>query len=411
MGITLKILVVQETDWIKRGPHQSHHLLERLSALGHKIRVIDFELYWHRKGKNKSIVSKRKVINAIPKIIDEGKIIVIRPWFIKIKGLDLISIGFSHFLELLKQIKSFNPDIVLSFGIVCGFSASLICNFYGIPFCEYWIDVLHELIPFSLFKGLGLSLEKNTIKKSDLFITINERLLEYGKRFNPHRYALIRAGVNLERFTENKLLRKRKREQLGVKDSDVVLFYMGFFYNFSGLVEVIESIKGDPVKYSRFKLVIAGEGDQREQLEEIIKRYKLNDKVLMLGWQPYDEIPALISSADICLLPAHNNRIMENIVPIKMYEYLAFGKSVIATPLPGLIKEFGTKNGVIYVKNPEKVIEKCHSVVNNGQINKIGKQGRKFVEEHCDWNIITMKFLKELNYTIKIKSHNLKEKI
>ncbi len=404
MGKTLKILVIQETNWVKRGPHQSHHLLERLSARGHKIRVIDFELDWYKQRGNKHLLSKRKVIHAVPKVVAKGRIIVIRPSFIRIRGLDLISIGFTQFLEIIRQIKSFKPDIVVSFGIVCGFSASYICRFYSIPFCEYWIDVLHELIPISIFKPLGLSIEKKTIRKSDLFIAINDRLLDYGKRYNPSRYALIRAGVDLDKFKENSFIRKRKRKQLEIENLEIVLFYMGFLYNFSGLDEVIKSINKEQNKRSKIKLVIVGEGDQKKQLEDIIGKYKLKNKVLMLGWQPYEEIPALISSADICLLPAHNNRVMRDIVPIKMYEYLALGKPVIATPLPGVIKEFGTNSGVIYAKNPEMVIKKCISFIDSNQKEIVGIKGRKFIESHCNWNRQTGIFLKELKSVVKLKN-------
>ncbi len=38
------ILVVQESDWLKRNPHQQHHLMERLSLKGHEIKVIEKEL-------------------------------------------------------------------------------------------------------------------------------------------------------------------------------------------------------------------------------------------------------------------------------------------------------------------------------------------------------------------------------
>ena len=54
-----------------------------------------------------------------------------------------------------------------------------------------------------------------------------------------------------------------------------------------------------------------------------------------------------ILSRYICLLPAHKNEIMMNIVPIKIYEYMAMGKPVIATKLPGLVKEFGEDSGIL----------------------------------------------------------------
>ena len=43
----LDLLVVQETDWLQRGPHQQHHILERLSERGHQIVVVDFEILYN----------------------------------------------------------------------------------------------------------------------------------------------------------------------------------------------------------------------------------------------------------------------------------------------------------------------------------------------------------------------------
>ena len=40
----MRIIVVQETDWQRRGPHQQHHLFERLSLRGHAITVLDYPI-------------------------------------------------------------------------------------------------------------------------------------------------------------------------------------------------------------------------------------------------------------------------------------------------------------------------------------------------------------------------------
>lgn len=44
----MRILVVQESDWIERNPHQQHHLFDRLSARGHEVRVIDYPIDWRK---------------------------------------------------------------------------------------------------------------------------------------------------------------------------------------------------------------------------------------------------------------------------------------------------------------------------------------------------------------------------
>jgi len=78
----MRILVVEETDWLDRAPHDTHHLFERLSAKGHEIRVIDFEIRW-REHEKKELISSRKVFEHVHKAIDEGNITIIRPSIIK----------------------------------------------------------------------------------------------------------------------------------------------------------------------------------------------------------------------------------------------------------------------------------------------------------------------------------------
>jgi chemotaxis signal transduction protein len=45
----MKILLVQESDWLKRNPHQQHHLMGRMSIRGHETVVIDYDIDWRKK--------------------------------------------------------------------------------------------------------------------------------------------------------------------------------------------------------------------------------------------------------------------------------------------------------------------------------------------------------------------------
>ena len=56
----MKILSLQETDWIKRGAHQQRHLMDYMALRGHDIHVINYEYLW--KEDKKTLFSKRKVI-------------------------------------------------------------------------------------------------------------------------------------------------------------------------------------------------------------------------------------------------------------------------------------------------------------------------------------------------------------
>jgi glycosyltransferase involved in cell wall biosynthesis len=82
---------------------------------------------------------------------------------------------------------------------------------------------------------------------------------------------------------------------------------------------------------------------------------------------------------------------MMNIVPIKIYEYMAMGKPVIATNLPGLKKEFGNNNGVVYIENPEQTLEKAIYLSENYMIKSEGNKA-SLCSRDQDWNKITNEF-------------------
>ena len=56
----------------------------------------------------------------------------------------------------------------------------------------------------------------------------------------------------------------------------------------------------------------------------------------LLGLRPYDELPAVLRGADAALIPYALNELTASIFPMKVYEYLAAGLPVVATPLPSI---------------------------------------------------------------------------
>jgi glycosyltransferase involved in cell wall biosynthesis len=56
----------------------------------------------------------------------------------------------------------------------------------------------------------------------------------------------------------------------------------------------------------------------------------------LLGPRPYETLPDVLRAADAGLIPYARNALTDSIFPMKVYEYLAAGLAVIATPLPAL---------------------------------------------------------------------------
>jgi glycosyltransferase involved in cell wall biosynthesis len=57
----------------------------------------------------------------------------------------------------------------------------------------------------------------------------------------------------------------------------------------------------------------------------------------LLGGRPRDALPAVLRGADAGIIPYASNQLTGSIFPMKVYEYLAAGLSVVATELPALV--------------------------------------------------------------------------
>lgn len=386
----MKILLVQETDWLDRGPFQQNHLMERLALRSHEIRVIDHEILWRTHGR-KGLWSKRQVFSGISRIHKGGEVTVIRPGIIKIPHLDYASLLISRRREIDRQIKEFKPDIIIGFQVLSAYLGMQVARKYNLPFVYYWVDVYHTQIPFMPYQFVGKMLEKKTLRNANRVLVINEKLKDYVVLMgsNSEKTHLIRGSVDLELF--NLAINGNTiREQYGIKKDDDVLLFVGWLDSFSGLKEAALQLAGD--KNHNLKLLVVGEGDVYDELQKIQEKYNLHGRLILTGKKPYQEIPLLIAAADICLLPAYPwEPIMQDIVPIKMYEYMAMKKPVIATRLPGVIKEFGEDNGVVYIDKPEDAVAKAAELIQNGEVKELGSKARSFVEKYS-WDNITDEF-------------------
>lgn len=386
----MRLLITQETDWIKRNPLQQHHLAEMLSLRGHEIRVIDYELLWRTQGK-RELFSRRQTFPNVHKIYDNAKVTVIRPGIIKIPGLDYVSLLLTHRGEIARQIKEFKPDVIVGFGILNSYLAAKAARKNNIPFVYHWLDVLHWLIPFKPFQPLGKFIESRTLRQADKVIAVSEKMKEFVTKLGapPERVDVVKPGISLTKFNPA-IGGEAVRRQYGIKKDAVVLFFMGWLYHFSGLKEV--ALELARVKMENVKLLIVGEGDAFDDLKRIQTEHGLQDTVILAGRRPYEEMPGFIAAADICLLPADPaEKVMHDGLPAKIYEYLAMRKPMISTRLRGVMREFGEGHGVIYVDRPEDAISKALELVQSGQVEKLGIKARQFVESY-GWDKITDQF-------------------
>jgi glycosyltransferase involved in cell wall biosynthesis len=366
--------------------------MERLVSRGHCVRVIDYDIDW-KKGNGTGLSSPRTVFENVHKILPDVSIQVIRPRSLRLTVLEYPLLLLTHRWEIIRQIHEFKPDVIIGFGILNAWIAARHAKSHSIPFIYYWIDALDTLIPEKTFQILGRFLDKQTLINSSKVIAINKTLMEYAVNLgaNPRSTSLIGAGIDLKRF--NPVIDGSAiRSDYNIAKDDIVLFFMGWLYNFSGLKEVALELTRSRERFPNIKMLVVGDGDAFSDLQQIRDQNQSDDKIILTGKQPYEKIPEFIAACDVCILPAEpQEKIMQDIVPIKMYEYMAMGKPVISTKLPGIMREFGEGNGILYADSPEEVPQTAYSIAMNGSIKDYGNTARRFVQ-NLDWDTITDTF-------------------
>lgn len=156
--------------------------------------------------------------------------------------------------------------------------------------------------------------------------TTGERLRQHlieRNGFDPASMTSVPTGIDTERFTPADQAIARAQLKLPV-DAPIV-----------GIVATLRSWKGHTYLLEAFaqlglpeaRLLIVGDGPQRENLQREIARLKLEDRVLMPGNQS-DVVPWL-RAMDVFVLPSYANEG----VPQALMQAMACGVPVISTPI------------------------------------------------------------------------------
>ena len=393
------ILLTQDTDWIKRGPHQQHHLLERLGRAGHKIFVVDFDLLWDQEKKG-GLVKKRRFYSGISKVVPDNRVKIIRPPVLKIPLLDKLFTLFFHFMEINNVAEREKVDIIIGTTLMTSISGFLVSRIHGIPFVLHMLDTNYSLASDYIPKPLlfiAKVIEMINFKNADRILTVNKQLKSHVINLGGKREKIISfpTGVDVQKYERGAIHRDRVRKELGILNSDYVLFFMGWLYHFSGLDDIARIIVDK--KVGGLKLLVVGEGDLYHVLRRISKK---SDDILLTGKVDFDEIPKYLSAADACILPSKINDIMRHIVPIKLYEYMAARKPILSTPLPGVMKEFEGHDGIIYCNYGEAMINTALEIKKNRVLEKLGEKNFQYVKKR-DWDLLAKDFEEIINEIVE----------
>lgn len=162
----------------------------------------------------------------------------------------------------------------------------------------------------------GPAYEAKYLEEVDEVITTSPKLCETKEVINPH-CKMVPNGVNLDLFQDPPVEKTRHK----------VIGYVGAVDDRIDFDLAANLAKEMPDYEFQFIGPVKSEA---------VKKWQMLNNIHCLGAKEQTELPALISEMDCCLIPFVKNELTASIYPLKINEYLAMGKPVVATSFSDL---------------------------------------------------------------------------
>lgn len=297
----MKILIT--TDWYKpivNGVVTSVlNLKKELEERGHEVRVLTLSRDYH--SYEEDGVYYIKSVN-LEKIYPNVRAVL------------------PHREAYIQELIQWNPDVVhsqcefMTFSYAVKISRKCNCPLLH-TYHTIYEDYLHYLhyLPGTFFQYTkGAALEKKMVakfskavlKKTQQVIAPTKKVEELLKNYEvPEPISVIPTGIDLKRFQEvlSKEERNRRREALGISQDSKVLVSIGRLAKEKNLEEILiyfQKLTKEELTF-KLKLLIVGDGPDRERLEGIAKTLQLQEKVIFTGMVTPEEVAQYYQLGDV----------------------------------------------------------------------------------------------------------------
>jgi GT2 family glycosyltransferase/glycosyltransferase involved in cell wall biosynthesis len=211
-----------------------------------------------------------------------------------------------------------------------------------------------------------LRAEEELKDNSDLLVTSSQKLFDEASKTHSN-CVLIRNAGDPEHFTANV---PESEKPIGPYERPVI----GYFGAIAEWFDV-EAIRKAAEAHPDWVFVLIGY--HSDEIREALSR----ENIHFPGEVSYQSLPAYLSVFDVCTIPFKRIPLTEATNPVKLYEYFASGKPVVARALPE-IERYGD---LAYLYDtPEDFVTKLESALEEDQAAPV-RESRKNVAHDETW--------------------------
>lgn len=187
----------------------------------------------------------------------------------------------------------------------------------------------------------------------------------------------IPTGIDFDSFRPRRS-REETRAELGLRNADLAVLMVGIIRSVKRHTVALETLRKLTQDYPNIRLLIAGDGPLRDEVETQADKLGLSSHVCFLGYR--DDVADLMQAADVMLLTSRSEG-----VPQALTQALGLGLPVVATEVgsvPELIRH--ERTGLLApAEQPEAIAAQLRRIIDDPDwARRLGAQGRTHVHTH-----------------------------
>jgi glycosyltransferase involved in cell wall biosynthesis len=283
------------------------------------------------------------------------------------------------FLKILRILQKGRYEVVHTHISKAGVLGRIAAKAAGVPAV---VHTPHGNVFYGYFSklhtGIFVLIERMLISCTDRIITITENCKnEYISRSigRDSKYVMIPSGVEEERYDRTMFQREKIfRKQMGIPENAFLAGCAARLVPIKGIKYLIEGMK---FLDDSFYLAIAGDGEERDTLESLVRERGLDKRVIFLGM--LKDIRQFLSELDVFVLPSLNEGMGRVLVEASLMGVPCVGSDVGG--IPNVIID-GETGFLVPPKDGKKIAERLKYIKQNSELKEIiGKKAREYVKE------------------------------
>lgn len=231
-------------------------------------------------------------------------------------------------------------------------------------------NVVFEAHRFSKAKRIFYKrFKRANIKVVVITNLLKDEFVKFG--LDPKNILVAPDGVDLEEFDID-VSGEEARKKVGLPLDKQIVMYTGHLYEWKGASVLLEAARLSKVNGQLSNVLYVFVGGTEYDVANFKKKAEGLDNVLILGHRPRKNIPIYLKAADILVLP---NSAKEEISrsytsPLKLFEYMASGRPIVASDLPSIREILNNDNSFLVIPdNAEKLTDGIELILTNPNLS------------------------------------------